>query len=92
MANFAAQLKDKLLGLVDRVVSCGGRGASANKDVPEAPAKLPTVQVPLCLIRIAYEFLSITPHMFLLHPWIADLYRGTVYFCSPLRSSREIPT
>ena len=89
MANFAAQLKDKLLGLVDRVVSCGGRGAGAgaNKDVPEAPAKLPNVQVPL-----AYEFLSITPHMFLLHPWIADLYRGTVYFCSPLRSSREIPT
>ncbi|KAG2569155.1 uncharacterized protein LOC120683677 [Panicum virgatum] len=50
MANFAAQLKDKLLGLVDRVVSWGGRGAGAaagagaNKDVPEAPAKLPNVQ------------------------------------------------
>ncbi|PAN40350.1 hypothetical protein PAHAL_7G308400 [Panicum hallii] len=44
MGNFAAQLKDKLLGLVDRVVSCGGRGAGANKDVPEAPAKLPNVQ------------------------------------------------
>jgi len=49
MANFAAQLKDKLLGLVDRVVSCGGRGACANKDVPEAPAKLPNVQV--CLLH-----------------------------------------
>jgi hypothetical protein len=58
MGNFAAQLKDKLLGLVDRVVSCGGRGAGANKDVPEAPAKLPNVQVPLTSERISrYEFL-----------------------------------
>ena len=91
MANFAAQLKDKLPGLVDRVVSCGGRGAGAgaNKDVPEAPAKLPNVQVPL-----AYEFLSITPHASAtyIHPWVTDLYLVTVYFCSPLRSSREIPT
>ncbi|RCV35656.1 hypothetical protein SETIT_7G256900v2 [Setaria italica] len=44
MANFAAQLKDKLLGLLDRVVNCGGAGAGANKDVPEEPTKLPNVQ------------------------------------------------
>ncbi|TVU16285.1 hypothetical protein EJB05_39839, partial [Eragrostis curvula] len=41
MANFAAQIKDKFLGLVDRVAGCGGRGIG--KDVKE-PTKLVTVQ------------------------------------------------
>uniref|UniRef100_A0A0A9DNF4 Uncharacterized protein n=1 Tax=Arundo donax TaxID=35708 RepID=A0A0A9DNF4_ARUDO len=46
MANFAAQLKDKFLGLVDRVAGRGGRGsAGGDKDVREAPTKLPEVQV-----------------------------------------------
>jgi hypothetical protein len=48
MANFAAQLKDKLLGLLDRVVNCGcraGAGTGGDKDVPEEPGKLPNVQV-----------------------------------------------
>ncbi|CAL5014622.1 unnamed protein product [Urochloa decumbens] len=45
MANFAAQLKDKLLGLVDRVLNCGGgRGADASKDAPGEPDKMPNVQ------------------------------------------------
>jgi hypothetical protein len=36
MASFAAQLKDKFLGLVDRVTGWGGCGAGAgrDKDVP----------------------------------------------------------
>ena len=42
MANFAAQIKDKFLGLVDRVAGCGRAGAG--KDVQE-PIKLHTVQV-----------------------------------------------
>ncbi|OEL16836.1 hypothetical protein BAE44_0022147 [Dichanthelium oligosanthes] len=42
MANFAAQIKDKFLGLVDRVVAGCGR-AGGNKDVQE-PTKLYTVQ------------------------------------------------
>ncbi|KAF0890824.1 hypothetical protein E2562_004305 [Oryza meyeriana var. granulata] len=42
MANFAAQLKDRFLGLVERVAGCG-RGAAGDKDVKE-PTKLSTVQ------------------------------------------------
>lgn len=46
MTNFATQLKDKFLGLVDRVTSCGGRRAvGGDKDLPEATNKLPEVQV-----------------------------------------------
>ena len=45
MASFAAQLKDKFLGLVDRITGWGGcgTGAGRDKDVPEA-TKLPNVQ------------------------------------------------
>lgn len=42
MAKFAAQLKDRFLGLVERVAGCG-RGAG-DKGVKE-PTKLSTVQV-----------------------------------------------
>ena len=42
MANLAAQIKDKFLGLVDCVAGCGRAGAG--KDVQE-PIKLHTVQV-----------------------------------------------
>ncbi|RLM75505.1 hypothetical protein C2845_PM15G25900 [Panicum miliaceum] len=41
MANFVAQIKDKFLGLVDRVAGCGRAGGA--KDVQE-PTKLYTVQ------------------------------------------------
>uniref|UniRef100_J3M1U4 Uncharacterized protein n=1 Tax=Oryza brachyantha TaxID=4533 RepID=J3M1U4_ORYBR len=41
MANLAAQIKDRLLGLVERVAGCG-RGAG-DKDVRE-PTKTTTVQ------------------------------------------------
>jgi hypothetical protein len=45
MPSFAAQFKDRFLGLVDRVTGWGGCGAGAgrDKDVPEA-TKLPNVQ------------------------------------------------
>nr|CAE03615.3 OSJNBb0003B01.6 [Oryza sativa Japonica Group] len=42
MAKFAAQLKDRFLGLVERVAGCG-RGAG-DKGVKE-PTKLSTVQI-----------------------------------------------
>jgi len=48
MANFAAQIKDKFLGLVDRVAGCGRAGAG--KDVQE-PIKLHTVQVYILIDR-----------------------------------------
>ncbi|KAL6651483.1 hypothetical protein ACP70R_010408 [Stipagrostis hirtigluma subsp. patula] len=41
MANFAAQIKDKFFGLVDRVAGCG-RGGNG-RDVQE-PTKLVAVQ------------------------------------------------
>ncbi|KAG2569156.1 hypothetical protein PVAP13_7NG092300 [Panicum virgatum] len=41
MANLTAQIKDKFLGLVDRVAGCGRAGAG--KDVQE-PTKLHNVQ------------------------------------------------
>ncbi|CAD6262066.1 unnamed protein product [Miscanthus lutarioriparius] len=43
MANFAAQIKDKLLGLVDRVTGAGFGRAAGGKDVQD-PTKLHTVQ------------------------------------------------
>ena len=42
MTNFAVQLKDRFLGLVDRVTGCG-RG-SRDKDVREETSKVPAVQ------------------------------------------------
>jgi len=42
MANFAAQVKDKFLALIDRVAGCGR--VAGGKDVQE-PTKLNTVQV-----------------------------------------------
>ncbi|KAJ1296516.1 hypothetical protein BS78_01G307200 [Paspalum vaginatum] len=47
MASFTAQLKDRFLGLVERLTGCSGRGTcgKGNSDVPEEPAaKLPNVQ------------------------------------------------
>ncbi|KAL6844027.1 hypothetical protein ACP4OV_025700 [Aristida adscensionis] len=48
MANFAVQLKDKFLGLVERVAGCGGRGGAAAGDkedaAPPEATKLPVVQ------------------------------------------------
>jgi hypothetical protein len=44
MANFAAQIKDKFLGLVDRVTRAGFGRAAGGKDVQD-PTKLHTVQV-----------------------------------------------
>ncbi|KAL6651478.1 hypothetical protein ACP70R_010403 [Stipagrostis hirtigluma subsp. patula] len=50
MANFAVQLKDKFLGLVERVAGCGGCGSTAgNKDAPPAPTKMPVVQQPVVI-------------------------------------------
>jgi hypothetical protein len=43
MANFAAQIKDKFLGLVDRVAGYGRIGGE--KDKVQEPAKLHSVQV-----------------------------------------------
>lgn len=48
MASFVTQLKDKFLGLVDRVTGCRGCGTAAgagrdDRDVPEA-TKLPSLQ------------------------------------------------
>ncbi|KAG0527720.1 hypothetical protein BDA96_06G257400 [Sorghum bicolor] len=42
MANFAAQIKDKFLGLVDRVAGYGRIGGE--KDKVQEPAKLHSVQ------------------------------------------------
>lgn len=45
MANFATQIKDKFLGLVDRVTTGAGFGrATGGKGIQE-PTKLHTVQV-----------------------------------------------
>ncbi|KAJ1273075.1 hypothetical protein BS78_06G252300 [Paspalum vaginatum] len=41
-SNLAAQIKDKFLGLIDRVAGCG-RAAGGRNDVQE-PTKLHTVQ------------------------------------------------
>ncbi|KAL6844033.1 hypothetical protein ACP4OV_025706 [Aristida adscensionis] len=44
MDNFASQIKDRFLGLVDRVTGgYGGRGGGNSKDVQE-PTKLVAVQ------------------------------------------------
>lgn len=44
MANLAAQIKDKFLGLVDRVAG-RGRAGGGKDDVQEPTTKLHTVQV-----------------------------------------------
>jgi hypothetical protein len=94
MASFAAQLKDKFLGLVDRVTGCG-TGASRDKDVPEA-TKLPNVQQVLLQNRLWLYLLSI---ILLLLP-VRLLIRLMTYLlcpgvygsaCSPFRSGRETP-
>ena len=38
MANFAVQLKDRFLGLVDRVANCGRAGAKDAEPAKPAPA------------------------------------------------------
>jgi hypothetical protein len=101
MASFAAQLKDKFLGLVDRVTGWGGcgcgcgTGASRDKDVPEA-TKLPNVQQVLLQNRLWLYLLSI---ILLLLP-VRLLIRLMTYLlcpgvygsaCSPFRSGRETP-
>ena len=61
MANLAAQIKDKILGLVDRVAGCGRAGAG--KDVQE-PTKLHNVQV--CIYRSSSICLLVVQHI--MHP------------------------
>ncbi|CAD6259372.1 unnamed protein product [Miscanthus lutarioriparius] len=58
MASFAAQLKDRFLGLVDRVTGWGGcgTGAGRDKDVPEA-TNVPNVQQVLLQNHLASQFL-----------------------------------
>ena len=46
MASFAAQLKDKFLGVLDRITGWGSGGAGVGKHtLPEEPAKFHIVQV-----------------------------------------------
>ncbi|KAL6651479.1 hypothetical protein ACP70R_010404 [Stipagrostis hirtigluma subsp. patula] len=45
MVSFAVQLKDMLLGLVERVTGYG-RAAAVDKDTQVEPAKPPQVQAP----------------------------------------------
>jgi hypothetical protein len=47
MASFAAQLKGKFLGVVDRITgwASGGTGVDKDSTLPEESAKLRTVQV-----------------------------------------------
>ncbi|KAG0527718.1 hypothetical protein BDA96_06G257200 [Sorghum bicolor] len=54
MASFAAQLKVKFLGVVDRITGWANDGASVDKDTPpeeEESAKLRTVQQPAVEVR-----------------------------------------
>jgi hypothetical protein len=46
MASFAAQLKDKFLGVVERITGWGSGGAAVGKHtLPEEPADFHIVQV-----------------------------------------------
>jgi hypothetical protein len=46
MASFAAQLKDKFLGVVERITGWGSGGAALGKHtLPEEPADFHIVQV-----------------------------------------------
>ena len=52
MANFAAQLKDRFFGLVDRVIGCGRAGV---KEEAAKSAPAPTVQ------EVTFTALHFTP-------------------------------
>ncbi|KAF7004482.1 hypothetical protein CFC21_019690 [Triticum aestivum] len=45
MANFAAQLKERFLGLVDRVTGCGRGAAAKEEGTKPAPAMKEHVEI-----------------------------------------------
>ncbi|RCV25877.1 hypothetical protein SETIT_5G201000v2 [Setaria italica] len=68
MANFAARIKDKFLGLVDRVAGYGRIGGE--KDKVQEPAKLHSVQVIAYALRLDLEEQNPL--------WEKDLRRGPI--------------
>jgi hypothetical protein len=93
MASFAAQLKDKFLGVIYRVTGWSSGGAGVGKDtiLPEEPTKFAIVQVYFHVgsyVLVDVHDQDSGPTIVIDNSAVLDYV--LLYACSPLRSDPEV--